>query len=271
MNTHHQRIHDAYANLFEAQHLHLESLSNLLEKKFKDSAPKMELELEFNEVLQQIQEHFDSEEEMMKMLEYKEIELHIQEHKLLMQYLYDLQSQYKHDTLQLSILDMLDIISTRMERHTKKMHRILDNYHIDHYDFKKELNESNEFSVHVSIFDIQHKNIDFLLDLLQKAIEEDEDPTYISRLVYDFIDKLKLHFVHEEKLMRRYSFPLYESHYQDHQEFLKLAGEIKNNLEHKKLDLSHTEMFEIIQTRVHDHILKQDKEYGAFFNELGIV
>lgn len=271
MNTHHQQIHDAYINLFESQHGHLLSLIRVLEKAVNDVAPKLELELELADILQQLQEHYDSEEEMMNLLEYKDIDKHKVEHKDLMLSLRDMETQYKNNKLTLSLLDLIEIIKTRFESHMKKLNRIFEEYHIEHYHFNRKLTESNELSVHVSIFDIQHRNIDFLLDLLQKAIEQDEDVHYISRLIYDFIDKLKIHFVHEEKLMRRYNFPQYEEHFNDHQEFLKLAGEIKHNLEHNKLDISQAEMFEIIQTRVHDHIIKQDKQYGEFFNKLGIL
>lgn len=271
MNTQHQRIHDAYVNLFTSQQGHLKALTNLLEKEIHEAVPKQELELVLYDILQQLQEHYDSEEEMMKILGYKDIESHIQEHKELMEILRDFETQYINDSLVISLTDVLEIIKGRFESHLKKMDQIFDQYHIDHYNFKSQLSESDELSVHVSIFDIQHRNLDFLLDLLQKAINEGEDVNYISRLIFDFIDKLKVHFAHEEKLMRRYNFPQYNEHYIDHQEFLKLAGEIKQNLEHNKLDISHAEMFEIIQTRVHDHIIKQDKQYGEFFNNLGIL
>lgn len=255
-------------NLFDSQHMHLEVLTALLDKKVKEESSQFEIEVIFDNIVHQLQGHFNSEDEMMKILDYKEINKHSNEHRELISLLCKYEFEFKNNTLDMSLVDLIRLVSTRIETHIKKLDTILSNYHIEHYNFSNNLTESNELSVHVSIFDTQHQTIYFLLNLLKSAIMEDEDLSYISRLLFDFMDKLKVHFQHEEKLMRRYNFPLYSEHYNDHQEFLKLANEIKHHIERNTLNVSHSDIVEILENRVNDHIIKQDQQYSEFFNSL---
>lgn len=271
MNSTHQRIHDTYLFLFDGQHAHAYNLMDLMERMIEEAAPKNEISLVLEGLLNQIREHFRSEEEMMALLDFKEEEGHKQEHDELLASLYEFLERYKTNALDVDLLELLALVKSKFTLHTDGTDKILDSYHVENYNFSGSLTEAQEMTVHVSIFDIQHKNIDFLIELLEKSLKNGEDKSYIMRLLFDLIEKLKRHFTHEEKLMRQYGFPLYDEHYQDHQEFLKLTAEIKRNFEQGHPEMSAIEMFGIIRTRVEEHIIKQDKQYGDFFNKLGIM
>lgn len=263
-------IHEAFVDLFTAQHAHLIKLTEQLEKHvLKQSPLEAILELIYG-IAALIDIHFRSEEEMMKLLQYYKLPEHVEAHNDLRTSLHaqilDIKNNPSIPTLSLAIVQT----KLRINQHMHSMDIMHELYKPGNYRYSGENLDALLVDIYNRTNSFEHESIEYLIDLLKLTFETEEEHTYINTLLYELIAKQKLHFSHEEKIMRKYSFPKYEEHYKDHMELLKLAQEVKYNFEQNNYEECDSDVFEMMQECLQEHILKQDRDYRDFYASLNI-
>lgn len=264
-----QRIHDTYEVLFVSHHAQLQALYRNYEKLVKENAPKAQLVPIFNQILSEAVVYFNSEEELLTLLMYDGLDVHTQEHKLLMATLRSFEKQFINGTLHLiEIADLIEIIKSRIESHRLEINMILNHCCVDNdNDFLGDFSVGEELNVHVSIFDVQHRNIDSLLITIHESFNSNIELSDILALLDELIDKLKVHFQHEESLMTRFSYPKLDLHKTDHCYFYAKMIEYKALVKRGALN---EKLVEQIRLEINKHILTHDKQYANFFNNIGL-
>ncbi len=124
------------------------------------------------------------------------------------------------------------------------------------------------YSVKISKFDEQHKELIRLINELHDAMMQSKTQEVMSNILLRLSDYTIFHFSDEEKLMEEYSYPDYLRHKSSH---LELISQVKGII--KKHDdgiLINTEVMHFLKHWLSNHILVEDKEYGSFFNSNGI-
>jgi len=128
----------------------------------------------------------------------------------------------------------------------------------------------DEYSVGVDQMDEQHKKIIAMINRLireQKVVTEAET---IAKLLTDMTDYTREHFRAEEYLMSEYGYPRKDHQVKRHQEFIKKTMEFcsASNVGPNILSVA---LLEYLSTWLVDHILTEDMQYKAFFEEKGVV
>jgi hemerythrin len=125
-------------------------------------------------------------------------------------------------------------------------------------------------SVGVPKLDSQHKQ---LVCIFNKMTEE-RDPSVRSEVVSDILGELTryaaVHFDSEEVLMRRYGFPGYEEHKQEHMSFTKKVAHLCVDASAHNPDLPES-ILSFLKNWLVDHLLYCDMKYAAFFGELDVA
>lgn len=131
------------------------------------------------------------------------------------------------------------------------------------------INWTENYSVGVALFDEQHKS---LVDMLNRMIK---DPTVTtgSETVSDVLTEMTQyalnHFRSEENLMTEHGYPHLDQHRQQHRRFedkvVTLCSAIGERVENVPQVL-----LEYLQAWLTQHILCEDMEYKAFFQDKGV-
>ena len=129
---------------------------------------------------------------------------------------------------------------------------------------------TDDFSVGVSLFDEQHKQLVNMLNKLISHPEATTDSETISDLLTDMTQYAHEHFKAEEKLMQQYDFPDYGSHKNRHREFLKQVVTFCNAtyLGSEKVP---RQVLEFLTNWWSTHILEEDMAYKDFFISKGVA
>jgi hemerythrin-like metal-binding protein len=125
------------------------------------------------------------------------------------------------------------------------------------------------YSVGVNRFDYQHKILIDLINQLVNAINNGDSNDETFRVLEGLFDYTVYHFGDEEKIMKEYSFPGLKEHEKEHILFLEKIRVFRKDL--RGGDISVTEKVnQFLHDWLLDHIMGEDKKYGAFLNRKGI-
>lgn len=131
------------------------------------------------------------------------------------------------------------------------------------------LSWSEELSVNIDSMDNQHKKLielisDFYENIKKRSIDEN-----ISKLIKGMKDYTLIHFTTEEKYMKKYNYPEYQSHKNEHEKFVAKVNEIEKKFNSGKMVLTF-EITNFLKEWVTNHILEVDKKYSDFFIQHGV-
>lgn len=126
-----------------------------------------------------------------------------------------------------------------------------------------------EYSVNVEILDNHHNQLFEKANLLHEAFHSNKEGEVLEEVFQFLMEFTKYHFTEEEKLMKQYNYPYFESHRAKHEKLIEKVLKY-----YKKLDQgdrkSSLEFLEFLRNWIVDHILFEDRKYTKFFNNLGI-
>lgn len=118
------------------------------------------------------------------------------------------------------------------------------------------------YSVGIELIDNQHKHLFNLGNSALELIKSDsciDKSQEIIQLIDDLIQYTKFHFSSEESYMLKINFPLYNSHKEEHNTFIKKINSIDvTNLsvnQHKQI----TDLVSFLLNWILTHILENDK------------
>ena len=94
----------------------------------------------------------------------------------------------------------------------------------------KDIVWSHILSVEVDEIDEDHRKLVNIFNILNHAVAEGESPEYLAAVLEELINCTVWHFSHEERLMLKYSYEGIEEHKADHQELIKGAKELQEEI-----------------------------------------
>jgi len=128
---------------------------------------------------------------------------------------------------------------------------------------------NDKFSVRVSRFDEEHKQLMNLINQLHDAMKTGQGKQVIGDVLQGLISYTQNHFASEEKLMKGHSYPGYESHKKEHNQLTMTVLDFQKGFASGSVPLSQTVM-SFLRDWLTNHIQGMDKEYGPFLNGKGI-
>ena len=132
------------------------------------------------------------------------------------------------------------------------------------------LSWTRELSVHVDLFDDQHKRLLALINELYKRMEEGAGQEVLTDTLKKLIDYTEYHFSTEEKNFKQYTYPQSAAHIEQHKALVAKAVELYKGLQKGEGVLS-IEVLDFLQDWVLNHIQKTDKEYSDFFKDKKVI
>lgn len=129
---------------------------------------------------------------------------------------------------------------------------------------------SEALCVGVLCIDQQHKNLIELLNKIYEAMKAHSSSAYLTTLFVELGEHTKTHFDHEEQLFARANYPYLEGHRNEHNDLLKQYAAF---LEKYRADPEGTLTMDFMNTLRHwlmDHVLREDKQGGAYLVFKGI-
>ncbi|MGC8778201.1 MAG: bacteriohemerythrin [Candidatus Caldatribacteriaceae bacterium] len=126
---------------------------------------------------------------------------------------------------------------------------------------------SNTFSIGVAVIDEQHKELFTRTNRLLEACQEGRGKEAIRETLAFLEEYVKTHFTNEEKLMTQYSYPGFAAHKKLHQGFTEAFLKLKEEAEKSVGVALVTQVNKTVVDWWVNHILKVDKELGAFLRE----
>jgi len=128
---------------------------------------------------------------------------------------------------------------------------------------------NKNLSVHVSVFDEDHKRLIDLLNQLYDAIVIGQVDDVVPSILLELVDYTKVHFKKEERAFEKYNYPQLEEHKKIHSDFVKQLDEFVGLFKSGKASVG-IPVFNMLFSWVQDHIMKVDKGYSEFLNNAGL-
>jgi len=127
----------------------------------------------------------------------------------------------------------------------------------------------DSFSVSISKFDEQHKQLISIINELYCGINEKRGKELLNKTLKELFEYTKSHFADEEKEFRRFLYPDYIIHKLEHEKFVRQIAKFNESHKNDIQDLSF-EVFKFLQDWLQQHILSTDKKYASFLISKGM-
>ena len=128
---------------------------------------------------------------------------------------------------------------------------------------------NDSLSVSVGDMDGQHKKLFALINGLNDAMRAGKGKDIMSSLLKGLYDYTVEHFSAEEKVLEKYAYPGLMSQRVEHRKFTGKIAEYQTLFEKGSTSLS-IQIMDFLSDWLKNHIMKTDKQYGAFLNGKGI-
>jgi hemerythrin len=125
------------------------------------------------------------------------------------------------------------------------------------------------YSVNIKQIDEEHKKLVGMINELHEAMQVGKGKEMLSTILDRMINYVGTHFSNEEKYMEKFSYPDYDVHKKEHNDFVKKTVEFQQNFNDGKMGLSIEIMFFLKEWTL-NHIKGTDQKYTSFFNEKGL-
>ncbi len=125
------------------------------------------------------------------------------------------------------------------------------------------------FSVGVEILDEQHKKLIKMLNAMIEAPGTDVGSELVSEVLTQMQQYATKHFSQEEEYMIKYGYMYYDQHKAEHKQYMKKMAMLCIETMRQRKAVP-TEMLEFLKSWWVNHILKNDMQYKALFNSMGL-
>lgn len=129
------------------------------------------------------------------------------------------------------------------------------------------LNWSDKFSVHNERINDEHKKLIILINALHEAIKIGKGNDVVGKILLKLVDYTKIHFAHEESLMREHNYPMINIHKNEHNVLTQQVHELYVDFLTGKRILS-MDLMNFLKKWLRDHILGHDLEFGDFLHKV---
>jgi hemerythrin len=125
----------------------------------------------------------------------------------------------------------------------------------------------NEYNVAVKKFNDAHKELFSYLNNLHQGVVAGLGITNMTYILKGLLDYTTNHFRDEERLMKKYNYPEYESHKKEHDALLAKVSEYYTEFQQGHTSFSF-ELLSFLDKWITNHILHTDMKYKPFFKEI---
>jgi hemerythrin-like metal-binding protein len=122
----------------------------------------------------------------------------------------------------------------------------------------------DEFSIGIDELDADHKKLFALLNDLKKAMDTGNAYEALGRVLSGLKLYMRLHFAHEEELLRLTDYPDYEAHYREHQAFADAVEELHRDFRIRVSDALPRQAFEFLKNWLYQHSLEADRAFAEY-------
>jgi hemerythrin len=131
----------------------------------------------------------------------------------------------------------------------------------------KDIVWSDILSVEVDEIDEDHRKLVNIFNILNHAVMEGESAEYLAAVLEELINCTVWHFSHEERLMLKHGYPEMEAHKVEHQELIKSARKLQQELLQANKPVAEEEIV-FLERWLTEHILTFDMRLGSFLAQL---
>ncbi|MGD0681005.1 MAG: bacteriohemerythrin [Terracidiphilus sp.] len=124
-------------------------------------------------------------------------------------------------------------------------------------------------TVGVRSMDDQHGILMDTMNELRLAVVRGLGREQVSEVLDRLIEFTRMHFSSEEKLMSQYLFPGWEEHRAEHQRILAQILQSSHRVQHGE-QMQMRPLLCFLRESYTEHIESMDREYGPWFNGLGV-
>ncbi len=124
------------------------------------------------------------------------------------------------------------------------------------------------YATGIVVLDNEHRGLIEQIDLLYEAVRDKRGDEVIVDILTTLEKYTVDHFQHEEKLMAEYHFPGLEQHKVIHVNLIAEIQKFKQKNSDGAEELA-KELLSFLRSWLMEHIMKVDKEYGAFLESRG--
>jgi hemerythrin len=119
--------------------------------------------------------------------------------------------------------------------------------------------------VGVDSMDAQHQELARLIVALETGLRDDAPEAEVSRLLLDLIDRTTEHFLDEQDLMRRWRYPDYEAHVEEHNHLLSRISSLGESYAAGRTALT-LQVIDSLKPWLVDHIQGLDRALSEYLH-----
>ena len=124
---------------------------------------------------------------------------------------------------------------------------------------------NDNFSVHVPLFDEEHKKLVQMTNTLYDAIKQGKGKDALSPLLKELTLYVSTHFTHEECAMQKCNYPDLDAHKKARADFIKKVSDYTRM--HLNGSLTANQLLSALREWLIYHICNIDKDYAPFLSK----
>ena len=128
---------------------------------------------------------------------------------------------------------------------------------------------SDALSVKINTFDNEHKKLVDILNRLYDAMSQGQGHKVMADLLIELNNFTKIHFSHEEDIMKKYNYSGFPEQKKAHEEFVSKINETQTQYDSGAISLS-LPIFNFLISWIQNHIQKMDRGYSEFLIKQGV-
>ena len=121
----------------------------------------------------------------------------------------------------------------------------------------------NEFSVEIGSVDAQHKMLFQIAGELYAAMESGQSKAAMARLLDRLVQYTKVHFAHEERLMKMHGYKDFAAHKAEHDALTAQVMKFQQDFEEGKVSMS-VQLLQFLRSWLETHIRGTDRKYSPY-------
>jgi hemerythrin len=129
---------------------------------------------------------------------------------------------------------------------------------------------NDKLSLKIKSIDDQHKKLIELINDFYENITNRSNKENVSQVLSGLKKYIEEHFAYEEKYMKFYHYPDFDSHKKEHDFFIKKVEDIEEKLNSEQIILS-LDITSFLFDWLKKHIMISDKKYSETFIEKGFM
>lgn len=129
----------------------------------------------------------------------------------------------------------------------------------------------SSYETGIPSMDEQHKKLIDLVNTMYRVMRGSENISSVDEVLEEMEKYAQIHFRDEEELLQKHNYTAFESHIAAHQIYReKIAVLLKEMKEDEsRKGTVEKQLYSFLRQWWIEHIVQEDKEYGAFLKEKG--